>query len=680
MAVSEYATEFWRSDGTEAGTYKVKINNQAQSGDYLINVNGTLYFRSVGSGLWKSDGTDAGTVLVKEIQNFYPRVNANGTLFFFNGTELWKSNGTTTGTGVVTDVHPEGGYSVLDAESLNGYVYFMTTNDGTAAELWRSDGTVAGTVMLKSFPRGLFSERVLIPLIDKMLVVADDGNTGLELWAVPTPACKAPLVTTQPANQNVCQGRTASFKVVVNANSSGTLSYRWEYNDGGDWLPASGTGFSNPTTATLGVSGTQLINLRKFRVWVKGSLCPTEVFSSQAQLTVNGARFTAQPTSQTACASTSASFMVTAQSIEPINYLWEMRESSTASWSATIEGNGFVGSTTSNLTVSGAQLLNGRQFRLQVSTAACPTALYSSTATLKVVQPLLTTQPANVSVCQGAATSIKVTTNANSSGTLSYRWEYNDGGSWVTAAGTGFSNTTTASLGVSGAQVINGRRFRVWVKGSLCTLEVLSNEAQLTIKALPVLSNVTPTQTITSGQTIQGITATASGGVAPLTLTWSRPQVASLSFDPALALSGGSADLPIVRKITSTATTDQPITFTLKVTDATGCSRSATSQVKVKPAATASARLGASQAQEGFHIYPNPFNGNGFVVEGPDLGQAKLGLHTMQGRVVPFHTYLLDEGKLQVKTHHQLETGVYILEVTGHGKRWYTKLLVTGDQ
>ena len=55
----------------------------------LVDVNGTLFFSASGpSGrLWKSDGTDAGTVRVKDVAPSR-LTNVNGTLFFFASGQL----------------------------------------------------------------------------------------------------------------------------------------------------------------------------------------------------------------------------------------------------------------------------------------------------------------------------------------------------------------------------------------------------------------------------------------------------------------------------------------------------------------------------------------------------------------------------------------------------------------
>jgi len=72
-------SELWRSDGTEAGTLRVKDVRPGADGSSpasLVDVSGTLYFAADdgvnGGELWKSDGTEAGTVRVKETSSRAP--------------------------------------------------------------------------------------------------------------------------------------------------------------------------------------------------------------------------------------------------------------------------------------------------------------------------------------------------------------------------------------------------------------------------------------------------------------------------------------------------------------------------------------------------------------------------------------------------------------------------------
>jgi ELWxxDGT repeat protein len=165
----------------------------------MTEVGGTVFFTpdtpTTGDELWKSDGTEAGTVRVKDIRpgsaGSSPQslTDLNGTLYFFayDGTSggLWKSDGTEVGTVRVKDIWEEGRLSDLrHLTNVNGTLYF-SANDGIHGdELWTSDGTEAGTVMVAELAEGsggsgpgLFTE-----VAGKLFFVASDDLHGGELW------------------------------------------------------------------------------------------------------------------------------------------------------------------------------------------------------------------------------------------------------------------------------------------------------------------------------------------------------------------------------------------------------------------------------------------------------------------------------------------------------------------
>jgi ELWxxDGT repeat protein len=70
--------ELWRSDGTSAGTKRVKDirpGSQGSGPNLLVRVGDTLYFTANdgvhGSELWKSNGTAGGTKLVKDVNTLH---------------------------------------------------------------------------------------------------------------------------------------------------------------------------------------------------------------------------------------------------------------------------------------------------------------------------------------------------------------------------------------------------------------------------------------------------------------------------------------------------------------------------------------------------------------------------------------------------------------------------------
>jgi ELWxxDGT repeat protein len=135
---------------------------------YLVNVNGTLYFRANdgihGVELWKSDGTAQGTLMVKDIVTgaadtwIDQLLDVNGTLYFqaddtVAGRELWKSDGTPTGTLMVADIRPGPMGSMPTHLAAWLTTLYVRANDGLHGdELW-------------SLPTVEFTARVYLPVI-----------------------------------------------------------------------------------------------------------------------------------------------------------------------------------------------------------------------------------------------------------------------------------------------------------------------------------------------------------------------------------------------------------------------------------------------------------------------------------------------------------------------------------
>ena len=137
----------------------------------------------------------------------------------------------------------------------------------------------------------------------------------------------APTIATQPLNQTVTVGQTATFSVA--ASGTAPFSYLWKKN--GSTAPGSATSASYTTPATvLGDNGAT------FTVTVTNSA--GNVTSNAATLTVNAAlvapTITTQPQSQTVTVGQTATFSVVASGTAPLSYLWK-KNGSTATGSPT---------------------------------------------------------------------------------------------------------------------------------------------------------------------------------------------------------------------------------------------------------------------------------------------------------------------------------------------------------
>lgn len=148
--------ELWRSDGTEAGTIRLKTAPV----DHLKDVHGSLFFTSHDNyfhpQLWKSDGTVAGTMPVKTIighgsfsssDTFF---DVHGLLFFsLNQDTLWVSDGTEAGTVIIRDYQSQRiAQNPKHFTISNNLLFFTTFDPDNGNELWSSDGTAIGTTVI----------------------------------------------------------------------------------------------------------------------------------------------------------------------------------------------------------------------------------------------------------------------------------------------------------------------------------------------------------------------------------------------------------------------------------------------------------------------------------------------------------------------------------------------------
>lgn len=208
-------TEFWKTDGTPAGTTLLK-DIRPESSDGIVLPQGSLavpglpdsnavvfgshlYFRANdgtnGSELWRTDGSTAGTILVSNIRAGSSGSSPNdfaatGSHLFFsandgsNGAELWRSNGTAGGTALVKDIRTGTSGSLINHMRSLGSSVLFTADDGiNGSELWKSDGTLAGTTLVKDIRPGTAGCQPNGAWVagGRYFLIADDGS-GPTLW------------------------------------------------------------------------------------------------------------------------------------------------------------------------------------------------------------------------------------------------------------------------------------------------------------------------------------------------------------------------------------------------------------------------------------------------------------------------------------------------------------------
>lgn len=197
----EHGMELWKTDGSAAGTRRVKDIRPGETGSDLWDLvasGGLLYFTAddgaAGRQLWRSDGTVTGTFRLTDRGDLHPsslRSTQDGIVFSArtpkHGSEPWRSDGTRVGTRRIADIHPGVEASDPDLMRASGpALFYLFADDGEhGAEPWRTDGTTVGTTMIEDINPGPddswdYGELAIVNGI--AVFDADDGAHGPQIW------------------------------------------------------------------------------------------------------------------------------------------------------------------------------------------------------------------------------------------------------------------------------------------------------------------------------------------------------------------------------------------------------------------------------------------------------------------------------------------------------------------
>ena len=281
------------------------------------------------------------------------------------------------------------------------------------------------------------------------VLVQNAAGSVTSASAVLTVRQLAPVIATQPVDVSVTEGEPAAFAVV--ATGSG-LTYQWRRD---------GALIAGATSATYTIpAAPRAEDGAHFTVVVSNGAGSVTSTSALLSVGLSVPVISAQPATQTVTEGAAATFAVTATGSE-LSYQWRR------------DGAAVSGATSSSYTLAAAAVADeGAHFSVVVSNGAGSVTSVEAALHVTPNAPVIATQPADVSVDEGAPAAFSVVASGS---LLTYQWR-RDGLDIAGATGTTYSVPAT-SFGDDGAV------FSVAVTNP--TGSVTSTPATLTVRQLP---------------------------------------------------------------------------------------------------------------------------------------------------------------------------------------------------
>jgi photosystem II stability/assembly factor-like uncharacterized protein len=353
------------------------------------------------------------------------------------------------------------------------------------------------------------------------------GTYGRGAWEIPiifTP----PQVTTDPTNQTVAAGQTATFMAAASGYPPPTVQWKVSTDGGKIFSNLSG---ATSTTLTL-INVTFAMNGNEYRAVFTNS--EGSATTNVARLTVQTAPLvTSDPSDQTVSAGQTATFTASADGNPAPTVQCQVSSDG---------GNTFIditAATSTTLTLSNVQASqNGNEYRAVFTNSVGSATTKAATLNVQTA-PLVMTNPSSQTVTAGQTATFTASAGGNPTPTV--QWQVSsDGGKTFTDI-SGATSTTLTLSNVTFA--MKSYEYRAVFTNSIgfATTAV----AVLTVQTVPLVTTNPSSQTVPVGQTAI-FTASAGGNPTP-TVQW---QVSSDGGKTFTDLSGATSTTLTLNNIT----------------------------------------------------------------------------------------------------------------------------------
>ncbi len=316
-------------------------------------------------------------------------------------------------------------------------------------------------------------------------VITDaSGNTVIS-DAVTLAVVAKPVITSQPADISVDEGKDAVFSIIANGNG---LKYQWQFktSETASWK---NSGMAGAKTASMTVQGTAERDGYQYRCIVTDTL-GSQVTGDAVLLSVRiTPGITKQPADRSVEEGNNAVFKVVARGND-IRYRWQVKTSEKNSWA----DSSVTGADTSCINVQGTMGRNGYQYRCIITDGRGNRVTSEAAALIVTEKTVINSQPVSCKVTEGdnAVFTVKATGYQ-----LTYQWQFrtSSAGEWVDS---GMTGAKTSSITVQGTKARNGYQYRCVITNGRGN-KVTGNAASLTVTEKLAITGQPEGKTVVAG-------------------------------------------------------------------------------------------------------------------------------------------------------------------------------------
>ncbi len=306
-----------------------------------------------------------------------------------------------------------------------------------------------------------------------------------------------PTITTQPSDSAANEGATATFTAAADGNPAPIVQWQSSVNGGASWQPIPSA--TSPTltlsNVAAGADGT------KYRaVFTNPAGTAT---TDSATLSVNtGPAITTQPTDQTTNAGSDATFTAAAGGAPSPAVQWQVSADHGSTWTNIASAT----TPTLNLTAVSAAA-DGNKYRAVFTNANGSSTTNAAKLTVQTV-PMITTQPADSTVNEGAGASFNAAADGKPSPTVQWQSSSDGGATWHPVPGATHTTLALSNL-PAGADGTLYEAVFTNAAGS-----ATSDPATLSVNTAPTITTQPTDQSTPAGDNAS-FTAAAHGKPAP---------------------------------------------------------------------------------------------------------------------------------------------------------------------